>query len=91
MVPGQGLNAPVIGGLPLRGEEAARHALAVVPVVGDAFAASAMPGAVIGTGTGAGVDASVHQIVLLFFDGFFTGTGEVPIQSNAGGLTQGVP
>jgi len=54
-VPGQGLHAAVIGGLGLRREEAAGHALVVVPVVGHTLAAFAMPGAVIRTGAGTGV------------------------------------
>ena len=53
-VPGQGFHAAVVGGLRLRGEEAAGDALAVVPVMGYARAALSMPGTVIGAGTGAG-------------------------------------
>ena len=66
MVPGQGLDASVIGGLPLRGEEAAGHALAVVPVVGNTFAAFTVPGTAVSAGAGPGVFTMVHRAVSSF-------------------------
>lgn len=57
VIPGQGGDAAVVRGLPLLGEEAAGDPLVVVPVVGHAGTAFAVPGTVIGTRAGAGVVA----------------------------------
>ena len=65
-VAAEGFQTPVIGGFRLFGEEAAGKALVVIPVMRHAFAAFAVSGTIVGTGTGAGIVAangmtSVHR------------------------------
>ena len=69
MIPGQSLDAPVIGGLRFLGEETARNTLIVIPVMGHTGTALAVPGTVVSTGTWAViVTARFHFSSLLEMD-----------------------
>ena len=67
MIPCQSLDAAVVGGLRLLGEEAAGDAFIVVPVVGHTFTALSMPRAVISTGAVALVVTVLCHIHSPFF------------------------
>ena len=78
VVPGQSLDAAVVGGLRLLGKEAAGDPLVMVPVVGNACAAFSVPGTVVGAG------AVPLIITVLRHIGFFLSVVKIRIMLPSG-------